>query len=395
MKWSFRLATIVIALALIGGAVILLRPQPIDVDVARVVRAPLAQKVVDDGKTRIREKYTVSAPVTGTLARIDLHEGDVVEPGSVLARLLPLASPLLDPESRKSAAQHLAATIDAAEQAKSTVARAQVLRDQAQTDLVRVQTLAKQGAATPLQLDQAAVDAHAREAELASAKFAERVSEHEIVQARAALARFTPGLGRSEQFEITSPVHGQVLHVLRKSEGVVSAGTPLVEVGDPEALELVADVLSQDAIEMRPGMAAHIVHWGGPTALAARVRRVEPAAFTKTSALGVDEQRVNVMLDFEGPPSQWRALGDQFAVEIEIMVWSKPDVVQVPTSALFREGAEWAVFVVEGGRARTRRVEPGHRGPLQTEILAGLQPDDIAIIHPGAAIHDGVRVSFR
>lgn len=395
MKWLSRIITVIVGLALITGAVVALRPQPLDVEVAKVVRAPLDQKVVDDGRARVRERYTVSAPVAGTLARIELHEGDVVEPGSVLARLLPLASPLLDPELRKASEQRLASAMDASEQAKSTVLRAQIASDQAKTELARTETLAKHGAVASILLDQSTVDAHIREAELASAKFAAKVTEHEIGQARAALARFTPGTGKSEQFEITSPVHGQVLHVLRKSEGVVTAGTALLEVGDPQTLELVADVLSQDAVGIRPGMFARVAHWGGEGALSARVRRIEPAAFTKTSALGVDEQRVNVVLDLEGAPEQWRAIGDGFAVEIEITIWSKPDVVQIPTSALFREAAAWSVFVVAGGHASTRHVEPGHRGPLQTEILNGVQPDDVVIIHPGAAIRDGVAVAFR
>jgi HlyD family secretion protein len=395
MSWTFRIVAFVVGLALLAGAFVALRPKSIDVDVAQVVRAPLEQDIVDDGKARIREKYTVSAPVAGTLARIDLREGDVVEPGTVLARLLPLASPLLDPESRRAAEQRLASAIDAAEQAKATVARAQAVSDQARADLTRVENLAKQGALPPAQLDQATVDARAREAELSSAGFAEKVAEHEIAQARAALARFTPGRGKSEQLEITSPVHGQVLHVLHKSEGVVTAGAALLEVGDPSALELVADVLSQDAVGIQPGMPARVVHWGGAATLTARVRRVEPAAFTKTSALGVDEQRVNVVLDPDGPLDSWRVLGDGFAVEIQITVWSRPDVLQVPTSALFRDGAGWSLFVVDGGQARQRRVEPGHRGPLQTEIAGGLQPGEIAVVHPGASVRDGVRVAFR
>ena len=395
MKWSFRIATTGIGLALVACAAVVMRPQPIQVDIARAERAPLEQKVVDSGRARVRERYTVSAPVTGTLARIDLHEGDLLEPGAVLARLLPLASPLLAPEARKAAEQRLASSVDAAEQAKTTVMRAQLVSDQAGTDLARTELLAKQGALPAAQLDQSMVDARAKQADVASARFAAKVADHEILQARSALARFTPGAGQSEQFEVASPVHGQVLHVLHQSEGVVTAGTPLLEIGDPEALELVADVLSQDAVAVKPGMAARVVHWGGATPLTAKVRRVEPAAFTKTSALGVDEQRVNVVLDLDGSRAQWLALGDGFAVEIEITVWSRPDVIQVPTSALFRDGAAWSMFVVEGGRARARHVDVGHRGSLQTEILGGLQPNEIAIIHPGAAIHDGVRVAHR
>jgi HlyD family secretion protein len=395
MKSVFQIVSVGVAVALAAGAFFALRPRPLEVDVATVVKAPLDQLVVDDGKARIREKYTVSAPVSGTLARIDWHEGDVIEPGAVLARLLPLASPLRDPESQRAAEQHLASTVDAAAQAKVSVTRAQALRDQARADLERTEGLVKQGSLATAELDRSSVDFRTKEADLAASKFAASVAEHDIAEARAALARFKPGATKSEQFEVTSPVHGQVLHVLRQSEGVVNAGTPLLEVGDPRALELVADVLSQDAVAIRAGMPARILHWGGAQPLGAKVRLVEPAAFTKTSALGVDEQRVNTLLDLDGPPEQWHALGDGFAVEIEISVWSKPDAIQVPTSALFRDGSAWAVFVVEGEHARTRRVEPGHRGPLETEISAGLAPGEIVIIHPGAALRDGVRVLHR
>lgn len=221
------------------------------------------------------------------------------------------------------------------------------------------------------------------------------MAAHDIEQARAALERFAPGGRPSEQFEVTSPVHGQVLHVLHKSEGVVEAGTALIELGDPQALELVVDVLSQDAVAVRPGMSVRLLHWGSEHPLTAKVRRIEPSAFTKTSALGVDEQRVNVLLDPDGPPDDWRSLGDGFASEIEITVWSKPDVVQIPTSALFRRGAAWAAFVVSDGRAVERDVEIGHRGALETEIRSGLQPDEIVIIHPGASVHEGARVASR
>jgi len=395
MKWTYRLVTLLLVAALAAGVFFAVRPRPIDVDVARVVRAPLDQKVVDDGRARVRERYTVSAPVAGTLARIDLQEGDVVEPGMVLARLLPLPSPLLDPRSREVAGQRLASSIDTKKQADSTVTRAETASDQAHRDLDRMAALVKEGSLPPAQLEQATADARMREAELASARFSEKVAAHDIEQARAALERFSPGARPSEQFEVTSPVHGQVLHVLHKSEGVVQPGTALIEVGDPAALELVVDVLSQDAVAVRPGMPARLLHWGGEAPLAAKVRLVEPSAFTKTSALGVDEQRVNVVLDPEGPPESWRSLGDGFASEIEIVVWSKPDVVQVPTSALFRAGEGWAVFAVTGGRAVTRAVQVGHRGALQTEILGGLQPDEVVVIHPGASVHDGSNVASR
>jgi len=395
VKGTRGIAAALVGLSLVGIVYVVLRPEPVEVDIARVERGVLEQTVIDDGKARVRERYTVSSPVSGTLARIELHEGDAVEPGTVLARLLPLASPLLDPESRKAAEQRLASAVDGSRQAQASIVRAQLARDEAGRDLARVEALAKGGSLAASELDQATVTARMKEAELASATFAARVAEHEIEQARTALARFTPGAAGSEELAITSPVHGRVLHVLHQSEGVVPAGAALLEIGDPRALELVADVLSQDAVAIQPGMPARIVHWGGDHPLPAKVRRIEPAAFTKTSALGVDEQRVNVLLDLDGAPDEWGALGDGFAAEIEIIVWSKHDVVQVPTSALFRDGDAWSVFLVSGDRAHLRRVDPGHRGPLETEILVGASPSDRVIMHPGTGLRDGVRVLVR
>jgi HlyD family secretion protein len=395
MKWPFRIITLLIVAALIVAVVVAMRPRPVDVEVAPVARAPLEQKVGGDGRARVRERYTVSAPVAGTLARIELHEGDVIEPGAVLARLLPLASPLLDPASRQAAEQHLAAAVDSERQAQTTVTRAEAADAQARRELEQIGTLAKHGAVPISQLEQTTADSRMRAAELASAEFSAKIASHEIGQARAALERFKPGARGSDQFEVTSPVHGQVLHVIHKSEGVVTAGTALLEVGDPQALELVVDVLSQDAVEIRPGMVARALHWGGDPPLAAKVRRVEPSAFTRISALGVDEQRVNVVLDLDDAPERWRPLGDGFATELEITVWSKPDVVQIPTSALFRSGDTWAVYTVTDDKATTRTVEPGHRGPLQTEIVRGVEIGELVIVHPSAGIRNGVRVAHR
>jgi HlyD family secretion protein len=395
MTWTYRIVSLVIGAGLVAAVVIALRPRPVDVDVASVVRGPLDQKVVNDGRARVRERYTVSAPVTGSLARIDLNEGDVVEPGTVVARLLPLPSPLLDPRAREVATHRLSSALDTQKQTVATVTRAETALDQARRELARVEALAKDGALPPAQLEQAQADARMREAELASAHFSEKVTAHDAEQARAALERYSSKGNPSEQFEVTSPVHGRVLHVLHKSEGVVDAGTALIEVGDPQALEIVVDVLSQDAVSVHPGMPARLVHWGGDAPLLAKVRRIDPSAFTKTSALGVDEQRVNVILDPDGPAGAWQAVGDGFAADIEITVWSKPDVVQVPTSALFRHDAGWAAFVVVNGRAVLRSMQIGHRGALQTEILEGLRTDESVVIHPGASVHDGTRVASR
>jgi HlyD family secretion protein len=395
MTWTYRIVSIALAAALIAGISVALRSQPIDVDVARVVRAPLEQKVVSDGRARVRERYTVSAPVAGTLARIDLNEGDAVEPKMVVARILPLPSPLLDPRARQVAGQRLASAIATQKQTDATVTRAEAALDRARQDLARAEVLAREAILPPSQLEQAQADARMREAELASARFSANVAAHDIEQERAALERFSSKGAPSEQFEVTSPVHGKILHVLHKSEGVVEAGTQLVELGDPRALELVVDVLSQDAVSIRPGMPARLLHWGGEAPLTAKVRRIDPSAFTKTSALGVDEQRVNVVLDPDGPQTAWQSVGDGFAADVEITVWSKPDVLQVPTSALFRHGDGWAVFVVRDGRAVTRSVEAAHRGALEAEIAGGLDADQTVIVHPGASVHDGARVASR
>jgi HlyD family secretion protein len=405
-----HLAPIAYASVAVLGLVAVLwsqRPKPLEVEVATAARGPLTQTVVDDGRARVRQRYTVSAPVAGVLSRIELDEGDPVEPSMVLARVLPAPSPLLDPRSREVAVEHLAAAIELHKQAQASVTRAEAAEAEAAREKARIANLVASGAATAATADQADADARMRAAELSSARFSAKVAEHEIAQARAALERYAPsgkaseaGAGApsivsKEQFEITSPIHGRVLHVLHKSEGAVAAGAALLEIGDPGALELVVDVRSQDAVTIRPGMPAKISSWGGDQPLVARVRRVEPSAFTKTSALGVDEQRVNVVLDPQGPASVWASLGDGFALSAEITTWSATDALSVPTSALFRTARGMAVFVVEGGEARSRDVAVGHGGPLSSELVSGLTAGAIVIVHPGPSVRDGVAVTHR
>jgi HlyD family secretion protein len=401
MKWSTRIFLVLFAALLVGGIVLIMRPKPVAVEVASATLGPLDQKVLGDGRARVRERYTISAPVAGTLARIELHEGDVVEPNAVVAHLLPLATPLQDPASRQAAQQRLAAAVDVEHQAQASVTRAEAAAAQAQREFTQTESLAKTGAVPNAQLDRATADANMRAAELASSKFAANIASHEIAQARAALQRYTPGARAAEQFEVSAPVHGQILHVFRQSEGVVAAGTPLLEIGDPTALELVVAVLSQDAVLIRPGMTAQALHWGGPHPLAAKVQRVEPAAFTRMSALGVDEQRVNVVLELDraattndatAPAAQ---LGDGFAAEIEIVVWTKPNAITVPTSAVFRDGDAWAVYAVVDGRAQRRVVVPAHRSALLTEITAGIRANEVVIVHPSSNVRDGSRVTHR
>jgi HlyD family secretion protein len=366
-------------------------PKPLEVETATAFRGPFRLVVDEDGKTRVRERYTVSAPVAGTLARIDLHAGDPVEPGTVVARLKPLASPLLDPRAHATAEQRLASARDAHAQALASITRADAAAQLAKSNLERDRQLAKTNAVAPNELEQAEIESRIRASELESLRFAERVAAHAVDEAQWALASFSGKQGAGEQVDLTSPVHGRVLHVLHEDSGVVSAGQGLIELGDPGSLEIVVELLSQDAVMVRPGMSATLTHWGGARELKAHVQRVEPAAFTHLSALGVEEQRVNVLLDLDDP-SAAPELGDGFALEAQILTWSGTDVLQIPTSALFRHGDGWAVFGISGGKAVLRDVVLGHRGPLHTEILSGLAAGEVIIAHPAPTLVAGIRV---
>ncbi len=311
---------ILVGIAAVGLAclvVVALWPKPVDVDVVEVSRGTFRQTVEEDGKTRVRERYTVSAPVAGTLARIDLHPGDAVEPGAVLARLQPLPSPMLDARSRQVAEQRLASARDAHQQSLAAVGRAETALALARSGLDRARYMVSQQAAPALQLEQAEAESRMRESELESFRFAEKVAAHAVQEALSALETFGAKQRSGDQLELTSPVRGRVLHVLRESAGVVAAGETLIELGDPESLEVVVQVLSQDAVALRPGMTATLTHWGADQQLHAHVRRVEPAAFTHLSALGVEEQRVNVVLDLDDPSAGSKLLGDGFAVEAQ------------------------------------------------------------------------------
>lgn len=373
--------------------VIASRPKPLEVQTSTVSRGPLRLTVEEDGKTRVRERYTVPAPVAGTLSRVELRAGDPVEPNTIIARLLPLPSPLLDPRAREVAQQQLASTRDSQQQAQAAVARAQSAVDLANSTLARDRHLVDTGALGAAELEQAEADARMKESELQSLRFAQQVAVHNITQAQAAVSRFDLKPGAVDSLDITSPVHGRILHVLHEDAGPVTPGTAIVEVGDVASMEIVTQLLSQDAVSVRPGMPATLTHWdaAGGRALKARVRRVEPAGFTKLSALGVEEQRVNVLLDLDDPENA-SPLGDGFAVEVSILTWSSDAVLKVPTSALFRQNEGWSVFVVQDGRAKMRAVQIGHRGPLEAEVVSGLAEGDVVVAHPGPSLKDGIRV---
>jgi HlyD family secretion protein len=363
------------------GGFALLRSGPVPVETARATRRPLQVTVDEEGETRVRDRYVVAAPVAGRVARITLREGDSVRAGTVLARMSPTP---LDPRSRNEAAARLDAAEDAQRAAIAAVAQARLAHEQAHRAWERAQQLAADKWISPADREQVELEEALGARELESAEFRAQAAAHDTEVARAALAA-------GPELVIRAPVAARVLRVPAPSERVVAAGTPLLEIGDPSRLEIVADFLSTDAVNVARGAPLLVEGWGGKT-LRGRVRLVEPSAFTKVSALGVEEQRVNVIGDFVDPPG---TLGDRYRVEIRIILWQGDSVLTVPASALFRHGEGWCVFVVERGRARQRDVVVGHRTSFDAEIVNGLALGEIVIPHPSDRMADGVRVAER
>ena len=375
-----RLAVVVAVVAAIVA--VALWPEATAVDLARVDRGPMQVTIDEDGETRVRERFVVSAPVAGRLQRIALEPGDPVVRGrTVVVRLVPGESPLLDPRTRAELAA-------AEEAARATVGQAQAERDraaatleQAQASLQRQERLAGAGGLSREDLESARTTVKTAEGALRAAESGVSRAEYELQLARARLQAPPPPGGRA--VDVVAPVDGVVLRRLRESESVVPAGEPLLEIGDPKRLEVVADLLSTDAVRISPGNPVLIDQWGGRHAFQARVRRIEPSGFMKVSALGVEEQRVNVIIDFEAPAAAARALGDAYRVEVRVVVWQESDVLKVPVGSLFRPtalaesgeggGDEWAAFVVDDGRARLRIVELGQRNNEEAQILSGLE----------------------
>jgi HlyD family secretion protein len=364
------------------------------VDAARAARAPLIVAVEESGMTRVKDRYVVSAPVSGRLSRIALEPGDLVQEGDVLAVMVPAPSPLLDERTRAEAEGHLGAALSALQQAHAQASRAAAAKELADRELIRVRALVTSAALPAQALDQAAFDARMRGDELSSAEFATRVAEEEVRISRATLAGGDGGRA-DHHVDVLAPASGRVLAVHQKSAGVVQAGTPLLEVGDPTALEVVVDLLTTDAVHITPGTPATIQGWGGDTPLSGRVRRVEPSAFTRPSALGVDEQRVNVIIALTDPRERWAALADGYRVEARLVLWQGDDVLRVPQGAVFRHADGWAAFRIDGDVAHLATVQIGHRGDTEVAIASGLSAGDMVAVHPGDRVKDGVRVEVR
>jgi HlyD family secretion protein len=385
---------------IVGAVAVAMTPRAVPVDLAPVVRGPITVTLDHEGRTRVRERFVVSAPVAGRVLRIELQPGDPVAANrTVLATFLPGASSLLDARTRAEAQSRAKAAEAVLERARAERDQAKAQADFAVSERERTRGLYESGLATAQAQQAAAAEALARQRALEAAESAVRAAAHDLETARAALiepAAPAPGAAAGPApLTLRSPIDGVVLRRLHESEAVVPQGEPLVEVADVSALDVIADFLSTDAVKIRAGMAALIDRWGGGAALRGVVRRVEPSAFLKVSALGVEEQRVWVVIDFEDPHAAWQALGDGYRVEARVVVWEQPKVVKAPTSSLFRRGDGWAVFVVEGGAARLRSVQLGQRNGVAAEVVSGLSPGDRVIVHPPDTVVDGVRVKER
>jgi HlyD family secretion protein len=389
------LAALAIAAAL-AALVWALIPRPVSVETAAVTKGKFVATVDEDGKTRVRERYVVAAPLAGRLTRVRLKAGDSVKADDVVAAIVPSPAPFLDPRSRVEAEQRLGAAEAARERTKATVERATAQTEQAKKDLERISVLAKTGAATTQALERAETAMRVADRDLRAAEFLDHAAEHEVAQAKALLAQYTDaGANPPDRWNVTAPVSGLVLKVAQESETVVQPGTPILDIGDPRDLEIVVDVLSTDAVEIHPGAEVSIEHWGGPGTLAGQVRRVEPAAFTKISTLGVEEQRVNVLIDIASPPQRWVGLGEAYQLDTRITVFTRDDATIIPSGALFRVGDGWSVYVVSDGRAQRRAVELLRRSGRFAAVTAGVQPGDKVIVYPSDRIAPGVGVESR
>ena len=372
-------------------------PRATLVDSALVTRGPLQVSIVEEGKTRVVDRYIVSAPTAGYARRLQFKVGDQVAAGQVLLQLDPPASNVLDPRSRAEAEARVRAAEAAIQPALDEVQAARSDVRYWETELPRIRDGVEAGLIAARELDQAESSQRTAQARLDAAESRVDVARADLEIAKAALshsaAEVIPRGG--ESVAVRAPTAGRILKIYNESEGVVSASEPLVEIGNTQGLEVEVEVLSSDAVQIQPGMRVLLERWGGEKPLDAVVRRVEPVAFTKISALGVEEQRVLVIVDITAPREQWQSLGDQYRVEARFIVWEEPDVLQAPSSALFRHEGGWAAFRAQEGVAHIQPVEIGRRGGVNVQILSGLNEGDLIINHPGDAIADGSLVEIQ
>jgi HlyD family secretion protein len=384
------------AVLLVAGMIYAFRGEPEPVDVAAVTRGPLVVTVDDEGETRVHDVFTVSAPIAGRVQRTQLHVGDAVEAGrTIVARIEPADPALLDPRARAEAEAAVRTAEAAARYARAERERAVAEEDFAAAEVRRMRELHAKGVASEQAIDEAERKHRTAVAAVNASDAAIKMRDHELARARAALMTPTKDPGAAcACVDLHAPVSGQVLSIAEKSEAVVQTGTPLLEIGDPAQIEIVADYLSNEAVSLRAGQRAIIDGWGGAP-LNAIVQRIEPTGFTKVSALGIDEQRVNVILNLTDPREAWQSLGHGYRVDVRVIVWQSDAVDIVPLTALFRHGDGWALFIDDGGRARLRPVVIGHRAGLKVEVVDGVAPGEPIIVNPSGRIEDGTRVQRR
>ncbi len=372
-------------------------PQPILVEVVIVTKAPLTVAIEEDGQTRLIDRYRISAPVAGVASRVEFEVGDAVAKGQTLLNITPLAARILDSRSRAQAVAEIAAAQAALLGAEQQVNAVVASKDLADNELRRLRTLMQRQLVAQDSLDRATADAASQAAALRSAQFNVEVRRYEL-QARRSTLEYQTLLAEGEAIEpvlVRAPVAGEVLKIHHECEGPVETGLPLMEIGNPAALEVVVDVLSMDAIKIQTGMRVLFERWGGDAPLEGIVRTVEPVGFTKVSALGVEEQRVWVVVAITSNVDQWQRLGDGYRVEARFILWDEDDVLQLPASSVFRYRDGWAVFVIDGGRAQRRPVTIGQRNGLSVQILAGVDSGDRVLDHPSDEIDEGVSVRAR
>ena len=386
---------VLLSVAVIGSLVgVALWPRAVEVDLADVSRGQLVVTIDEEGRTHLRQRFVVSAPVAGRILRIGLEPGDRVRQGDVIIRMQSESPALLDARTHAEAVAAVHSSEAALGRARADERRARTALAHVQRELSRDRHLAAAGATAQQELEARELEAAVAAEAVSAAQFAVQAATAELARARARLAPPGPS-GSGATIAVKAPVDGLVLQRLRESEAVVPAGEPLVEIGNPHQLEVVADVLTTDAVRVKPGARATVEQWGGDAALAAVVRRIEPGGFTKISALGVEEQRVNVVLDFADAEQACALLGDAYRVEARIVLWEGPNVLRVPTSALFRDNGRWAVYLARDGRARLTIVDLGHLTGQQAEVTSGLSEGDVVVVHPGDLVHDGVRIRTR
>ena len=385
-------AVLIIALLIYG-----FWPQAILVEAVKASKAPMTITIEEEGRTRVIDRYLIAAPVSGVTCRVDLDVGDEVTQGQTLLTITPLDSEVLDPRSRAQAQARLAAAQSALQAASEQANAAAQASKLATLELNRYEPLLNKGTISRDQYDRALNDANTTAAQKRSADFRVDVARYELEAARAVLEHGSQ-IEKDESVErilVRSPINGRILKINRQCEGPVNIGEALLEVGDPTALEIEVDVLSADAVKILPGMPVRFERWGGAQPLKGIVRTVEPTGFTKTSALGVEEQRVLIISDLTSPAEQWQQLGDGYRVEANFIIWHEEDVLQIPASSLFRHNEQWAVYKIENDEARLQTVQIGKHNGLAAQVLQGLNIGDQLIDHPGNEVENHRNIKVR